>query len=273
MVVALKCIDARKSFKTDKSNGLQSLFFKKNKRDKVPVIKGINFHIDEGEIFGILGPNGSGKSTLVRMIATLLYPDEGVIEVFGHNVEGERLKVRRLINRVSVEASFFKKLSAAENLSFAARLYGLSPKESRPRIEEILDRLGFPSARISSPIEHLSRGMQQKVAIARALMTRPVLLLLDEPTTGLDPKSKRDVQDFLFYINRTYNTTILLTTHDMVEAERLCQRLALIDDGLFVALDTPENLKESIKGTNGHQEVTMEDVFMALTGKGLEGVN
>lgn len=273
MVVALKCMNAWKSFKKDGPNGLQRFFLGKRKKDKVPIIKGITFHVEEGEIFGILGPNGSGKSTLIRMIATLLYPDEGVIEVFGHNVEGDRLKVRRLINRVSVEASFFKKLSAAENLSYAARLYGLSPKESRPRIEEIFDRLGFPASRIPSPMEHLSRGMQQKVAIARALMTRPVLLLLDEPTTGLDPKSKRDVQDFLIHVNKSYNTTILLTTHDMMEAERLCQRLALIDDGLFVALDTPERLKALLKGANGHQEITMEDVFMTLTGRELEGVN
>lgn len=271
MVVALSCKNAWKSFKKEGSNGIKSFFHGKN--DRIPIIKGINFHIDQGEIFGILGPNGSGKSTLMRMISTLLYADEGVIEVFGYNVEGDQKKVRQLINRVSVEASFFKKLSAAENLIYAARLYGLSSKESRLRIREILERLGFPPSRIPSPMENLSRGMQQKVAIARALMTRPVLLLLDEPTTGLDPKSKRDVQDFLLEVNQEYNTTILLTSHDMMEAERLCHRLALIDEGCFVALDTPARLKESLKGTNGHGEITMEDVFMALTGKGLEGVN
>lgn len=271
MVVALNCINAWKSFKKEGSTGISGLF--QGRAERVPIIKGITFQIDKGEIFGILGPNGSGKSTLIRMISTLLYPDEGVIQVFGHNVEGDRLKVRRLINRVSVEAAFFKKLSAAENLSYAAKLYGLSAKVSRSRVREILDRLGFPPSRIPSPMENLSRGMQQKVAIARALMTEPVLLLLDEPTTGLDPKSKRDVQDFLLEVNRTYNTTILLTTHDMVEAERLCERLALIHHGSFVALDTPESLKESIQRSNGHQELSMEDVFMVLTGSGLEGVS
>lgn len=271
MIPALNCINAWKYFKTDASHGFKAPVFWR--RNRTPIIKGVSFQIQKGEVFGILGPNGSGKSTLIRMISTLLYPDGGVIEVFGHHVVREQLQVRRLINRVSVEAAFFKKLSAAENLRYAARLYGLSRKESQVRIQEILTKLGFPLQRIPSPMEHLSRGMQQKVAIARALLTSPQLLLLDEPTTGLDPKSKRDVQDFLVEINKDFQTTILLTTHDMVEAERLCQRLAFIDGGVFVALNTPDGLKESAGEGNGHHELTMEDVFMLLTGRELEGVN
>lgn len=272
MVPALNCTNAWKYFRTEGRRGLKSYFSRRDSR--TPIIKGVNFQIQPGEIFGILGPNGSGKSTLIRMISTLLYPDEGIIEVFGHHVVQEQLQVRRLINRVSVEAAFFKKLSAGENLSYAARLYGLSPVESRFRMKEILMRLGFPVERINSPMENLSRGMQQKVAITRALMTEPQLLLLDEPTTGLDPKSRREVQDFLLHVNRSFRTTILLTTHDMVEAERLCQRLALIHGGTFVALDTPEGLKKRVGGGNGQLDVNMEDVFMLLTGQELEeGVN
>ncbi len=265
MSSALICQGTCKSFK--KNGGLGSFFTSPFKEERSEVIKGLDFQVGEGEIFGILGPNGSGKSTLIRMIATLLYPDQGRIIVFGNDVRREPLKVRRMINRVSVEASFFKKLSARENLSFAARLYGLSSREAAEKIDEILSRLGFPLKRVSSPMEDLSRGMQQKVAIARALLTSPLLLLLDEPTTGLDPKSKRDVQNFIQELHQQQKTTILLTTHDMVEAERLCHRVALIAEGKFVALDTPEGLKSRLKGKNGSEQISMEDVFFALTGK------
>ena len=137
-----------------------------------------------------------GKSTLVRLLSTLLLPDGGTARIFGHDISETRA-VRRLVNRVSVEASFFKKMSAVENLAYAARFYGMTPRETKARIPEILDRVGFPGSRRSHAMEHLSRGTQQKVALARALLTSPVLLLLDEPTTGLDPRSKLEVQDFI----------------------------------------------------------------------------
>ncbi|MGQ9632069.1 MAG: ABC transporter ATP-binding protein [bacterium] len=237
-------------------------------REKVYAVRDISFTVGEREIFGILGPNGSGKSTLIRMISTLLLPDSGVVEVFGHDVVREPLVVRRLINRVSVEAAFFKKLSAYENLMYAARLYGVPPRVARKRIVEILDRLGLKRDRIRESLENLSRGMQQKVAIARAFLTSPILLLLDEPTTGLDPKSKRDVQEFIGELRDQHNTTILLTTHDMSEADRICQRIAIMDRGRFIKVDTPAGLKDLVR-KNG-REVTLEDVFLELTGKGFE---
>src|SRR3954451_11164444 len=143
-------------------------------------IKDISFTIERGECVAILGPNGSGKSTLVRLLSTLLLPDGGEARVFGHDAFRETRVVRRLVNRVSVEASFFKKMSAVENLSYAARFYGLRPSETRDAIPEILGRVGFPADRRDEPMENLSRGMQQKVALARALLTSPILLLLDE---------------------------------------------------------------------------------------------
>jgi ABC-2 type transport system ATP-binding protein len=229
----------------------------------------VAFSVQEGEIFGVLGPNGSGKSTLIRLIATLLLPDDGSIQVFGQDVVRYPMEVQRLINRVSVEASFFKKLSPMENLLYGARLYGLDGRETRRRVVEILTRLGLDQKSIFRPMEEMSRGMQQKVAIARALLSRPRLLLLDEPTTGLDPRSKREVQAVIRELNQDFGTTILLTTHDMMEADTLCNRIAIIDSGKIVALDTPQALKQIIN-RNGH-EPTLEEVFLELTGKALVG--
>jgi len=265
--IALKVSGVTKRFV--KSDGLHWPW-KRNGNGRKPVVAvdSVSFHVRRGEIFGILGPNGSGKSTLVRCIATLLFPDEGQINVFGHDVMKEEMAVKQLINRVSVEASFFKKLTPMENLIYGARLYGLGAKEARERALEVLGRLGLKKEAIFQPMEEMSRGMQQKVAIARALLTQPILLLLDEPTTGLDPRSKREVQAFLEELQATHDTTILLTTHDMQEADALCDRIAILDDGQIVALDTPTGLKALVPRTNGH-DPTLEDVFMELTGKRL----
>jgi ABC-2 type transport system ATP-binding protein len=245
-----------------KRNGNQN-----GSKPAVVAVDRVSFEVHSGEIFGVLGPNGSGKSTLIRLLATLLLPDSGAIEVFGYDVVRQSLEVQRLINRVSVEASFFKKLSPMENLIYGARLYGLEGAETRRRVVEILTRLGLEKRSIYQPMEEMSRGMQQKVAIARALLSRPRLLLLDEPTTGLDPRSKQEVQAVVRELNQEAGTTILLTTHDMLEADALCDRIAIIDSGKIVALDTPEGLKKLIS-PNGHEH-TLEEVFLELTGKTL----
>jgi len=228
----------------------------------------LSLQVRRGEIFGILGPNGSGKSTLVRLIATLLIPDSGAITVFGHDVQREEMAVKRMINRVSVDAAFFKKLSPMENLLYAARLYGVNARQARQQVLTILARLGIKGRDVYMPLEDMSRGMQQKVAIARAFLSSPILLLLDEPTTGLDPRSKREVQAFVRELREMHEATILLTTHDMNEAEALCDRIAILDEGRIVALDTPAELRRLVPRTNDH-EPTLEDVFMALTGKTL----
>jgi len=237
----------------------------------VIAVDDVSLTIRRGEIFGVLGPNGSGKSTLIRCISTLLVPDTGDIEVFGLDVQRDEMAVKRLINRVSVEASFFKKLSPLENLLYAARLYGLSPRQADPEARRILRRLGLPDRAYRQPVEDLSRGQQQKIAIARALLTSPILLLLDEPTTGLDPRSKREVQSFVEELREQHDATILLTTHDMHEADALCDQVAILHDGKVVAMDTPEALKAEVANGSG-RTVTLEDVFMALTGKELRNV-
>lgn len=234
----------------------------------VVAVDDVTLDVSRGEIFGILGPNGSGKSTLVRLIATLLAADSGEIHVFGMNVAQDENAVKRVINRVSVDAAFFKKLSPMENLLYAARLYGVGGKEARQQAVKILTRLGIKKRDIYSPLEDMSRGMQQKVAIARAFLTSPILLLLDEPTTGLDPRSKREVQAFVRELRDNHDTTVLLTTHDMHEADALCDRIAILDEGRVVALDTPLGLKALVAQRNGH-EPTLEEVFMELTGKAL----
>ncbi len=236
-------------------------------RPVVVAVDHVTFSVREGEVFGVLGPNGSGKSTLIRLISTLLLPDGGDVRVFGYDVTRQPMQVQRLINRVSVEASFFKKLSPMENLLYGARLYGMEGGETRRQVVEILTRLGLEKRTIYQPMEEMSRGMQQKVAIARALLSKPKLLLLDEPTTGLDPRSKREVQAVVRELNEQHGTTILLTTHDMLEADELCHRIAIIEGGKIVALDTPAALKQMIP-RNGH-EPTLEDVFLELTGKKL----
>jgi ABC-2 type transport system ATP-binding protein len=234
----------------------------------VVAVNDISLQIRRGEIFGVLGPNGSGKSTLIRLISTLLIPDSGTVTVFGHDVVRDERAVQRLINRVSVEAAFFKKLSPMENLLYGARLYGLSGDEARTQIRAILKRLDLREDTFGKPMEEMSRGMQQKVAIARAFLTAPILLLLDEPTTGLDPRSKREVQVFVRELRTNHDATILLTTHDMDEADALCDRIAIMDDGRIIALDTPAGLKARVRPSNGHAP-TLEEVFMQLTGKQL----
>jgi ABC-2 type transport system ATP-binding protein len=241
----------------------------KNGNGRVTAVERVSFDVARSEVFGVLGPNGSGKSTLIRLMATLLLPDEGQVLVFGHDAVREAMVVRRLINRVSVEAAFFKKLSPMENLIYGARLYGLDAAQARREIHQILDRLGLQKDSIGKPMEEMSRGMQQKVAIARALLSRPAVLLLDEPTTGLDPRSKIEVQAAVRELREQHGTTILLTTHDMAEADGLCDRLAILDGGRLAALDTPAALKQRVPSGNGHP-TTLEDVFLRLTGKVFE---
>jgi len=236
---------------------------------RVVAVDNVSFEVARGEIFGILGPNGTGKSTLIRLVATLLSPDSGTIEVFGRDVIRDEAAVKRLINRVSVEPSFFKKLSPMENLMYGARMYGVDPAQARLRIVSILTRLGIERSSIGSPMEDMSRGMQQKVAIARAFLSSPILLLLDEPTTGLDPHSRREVQAFVREIRDAHDATIILCTHDMKEADELCDRIAIVDHGRVVALATPAGLKELV-ASDDLPNPTLEDVFLQLTGRTIE---
>jgi ABC-2 type transport system ATP-binding protein len=251
--------DLRKEFfRNDGRHGLR------RRRRRVAALDGVSFEVRRGETVAILGQNGSGKSTLIRLLSTLLLDNGGSARVFGHDVATETRAVRRLINRVSVEASFFKKMSATENLSYAARFYGMAPRSTRKQIPEILERVGFPRDRIGEPMEDLSRGMQQKVALARALLTAPIVLLLDEPTTGLDPRSKVEVQQFIREIRQTHDATVLLCTHDLVEAEELAERVGILDRGRLIELAPADELKRK------YDVETLEEAFFAATGKAFE---
>jgi ABC-2 type transport system ATP-binding protein len=253
--VALDAVGVRKEFRSARSAGATTA---------VRAVDDVSLCVQRGEIYGLLGANGSGKSTLIRVFSTLLTADAGDVRVFGFDVKRDELAVKRLINRVSVEASFFKKLSAMENLTYAGRLYGVLPDESRPKILAILKRLGIEEKRLVEPLEKLSRGMQQKVAIARAFLTAPMLLLLDEPTTGLDIRSKREVQTFVRDLRDEHDATILLTTHDLDEAARLADRIGILHQGRLVAEGTTAELAAR------HGTTSLEDVFMTVTGRRLD---
>jgi ABC-2 type transport system ATP-binding protein len=251
---AIQVRNLRKSFQ--KRTGFR-------KKSELWAVDNVSFSIAQGETYGLLGPNGSGKSSLIRILSTLLIADSGYVEMLGFTLPEQADEVRRIIGRVSVDAAFYKKLSARENLLYTALLYGQNAREAERRAMQILEQLGMENTKFSTPLEEMSRGMQQKISIARALMINPPLLLLDEPTTGLDPKSRRDVQSFLEDLQSREGTTILLTTHDMAEAERLCARIGFLAHGKLVAEGTATQLMQRA-GT-----ATLDDAFIRLTGEEL----
>ena len=256
-------------------NGIRKAFRRRERESGTPwwrrdwkdsvALHELDLTVEAGGVTGILGPNGSGKSTLIRILGTLLTPDAGHASVFGWDVVSEPIAVRRHVNRVSVEAAFFKELSPWENMLYAARLYGGGEAGTRERVVEILERLGLPLDTIDQPMKQLSRGQQQKVAIARSFLTAPSLLLMDEPTTGLDPRSKKEVQTLLAALRAEREVTVLLCTHDMDEAAALCDRVLMMDGGRVLADGTPDELCREYG--EGRPNMTLEDVFMHLTGK------
>jgi len=239
----------------------------KKPRKRVRAIVDVSFVVERNTIFGLIGANGSGKSTLIRTLSTLVLADAGDVKVFGYDVEDDSMAVRQLINRVSADPSFFGQMTPLENLLFFGRVYGLEPSTIRERSKAILDRLGLERSRQNAMVKELSRGQQQKIAVARAFLSSPMLMLLDEPTTGLDPRSKRDVQAFVREVQRDHGATILLTTHDMDEAEALCDRIAFIVGGAIVAEGTSAELRALVANGRPLDEIDLEDVFMELTGR------
>ncbi|MGC8461846.1 MAG: ABC transporter ATP-binding protein [Candidatus Dormibacteria bacterium] len=229
-----------------------------------PALADVSLRIAQHESVAIVGVNGSGKSTLVRILATLTTPDAGNVFVFGHDVVREAKLVRTYINRVSVEASFFKQMSPWENLVYAGRLYGQTGKQIEERATTLLQRLGLPGHAVHRPMNGLSRGQQQKVAIVRSLLSKPAILLLDEPTTGLDPRSKHEVQDVVQELHEETDLTIVLCTHDLAEAEALCSRIVVLDHGKLIGDGTSDQLRAE----NGiSPQSTMEQLFLAMTGR------
>jgi ABC-2 type transport system ATP-binding protein len=223
----------------------------KPRKEQTVAVDHIDFQIDEGELFGLLGPNGAGKTTTIKLLSTLLIPDEGKATVNGFDVVKQAEKVQECIGVVTGgERGLYWRLTGRENLWFFSQLYNVPEKIAKARIEELL-KLVELEERADEQVEKYSRGMKQRLHIIRGLVNDPPILLLDEPTLGLDPASARVIREFIKEkLQNEQNKTILLTTHYMEEADQLCNRIAIIDYGKIVALDTPENLKKQIQKTD-----------------------
>jgi ABC-2 type transport system ATP-binding protein len=230
-------------------------------------VNGISFEVKDGEIFGLLGPNGAGKSTLIRMMVTLLPPTGGTAVINGFDVVRKADDVRRSIGVIPQAMTSDLELSVYENLLIFAKLYGV-PRETRTRlIAELLDAVELTQW-ADKPVKNLSGGMRRRVEIARGLVHEPRVFFLDEPTTGLDPVSRTAVWQMLRKIKSQRDLTVLITTHYMDEADKLCDRIAIVDHGTLVALDSPQALKASIPG-RAAETVTLDDVFVHYTGRDL----
>lgn len=210
-------------------------------------VDGISFEIKEGEVFGFLGPNGAGKTTTIKCIATLIKPTSGKMEVFGADVVEDPDAVRRSIGYVPQGLSIVNDVSGYENLLFTAKLYGVSSSARKERIREILDLLGLRD-RANDIVRKYSGGMMRRLEIGAAFIHRPKLLVLDEPTIGLDPQGRRVVWELLRKLAKDFGISIFMTTHDMSEADELCQRIAIINRGKIVAIGTPSELKRTVGG-------------------------
>jgi len=210
-------------------------------------VDAVRLEIREGEVFGLLGPNGAGKTTTISMLTTLLQPTEGSARVNGFDVVGEANRVRASIGLVFQETVLDEDLTARDNLDFHARLYGLSKEEKERRIRELLELVELQN-RQRARVETFSGGMKRKLEIARGLLHHPRVLFLDEPTLGLDPKARRAIWEHLARIRDEKNITMVLTTHYMDEADHLCDRVAIMNKGKIVTVDTPANLKNSLGG-------------------------
>ena len=206
----------------------------------------VGFEVAKGEIFGLLGPNGGGKTTLFRILSTLVAPSEGNLHMFGVDVVRDQNEIRRRIGVVFQAPSLDRKLTVLENLRHQGHLYNLRGRDLQSRIDELLARFGMAD-RKGDMVETLSGGQRRRVELAKGLLHKPQVLLLDEPSTGLDPRVRRELSDYLERLRDEDGVTILLTTHLMEEADR-CDRLAILDRGQLVALDTPQRLKEQIGG-------------------------
>lgn len=230
------------------------------KRRKL-VLDGVTMNVPEGMIFGVLGPNGAGKTTLLSLIANLLLPDSGTIKIFGRDVVKNPAFVKQQINICSGNPNFLWSMTVTENLTYYAMLYGLNGKTRRQRVSENIDLLELGEYR-NTRFDELSTGTKQRLALAKALMSQPLLLFLDEPTLGLDPHMAIKMRQFVKRIHKENGITILLTSHYMREVDELCERVAFIRDGKITAEGTIDELKKNVEIKIAAP--TMEDVFLEL---------
>ena len=257
-------VDARglvKVFERGRRTFWQRLRGEPDRRERFHAVDGIDLRVERGEIFGLLGPNGAGKTTTMKMLATLLIPTSGTISVLGIDVLARPRDVRaRLGAMLSGERSLYWKPTARENLEYFAALYHVPPRQTRARIDDALTSVKLLD-RADDYVERYSTGMRQRLALARALLPDPPLVILDEPTVGLDPQAARDLRARVREL-RSQGRTVLLTTHYMEEADQLCDRVAIIDHGRIVALDTPGALKRTIRA----EEVVRLEIGLADDG-------
>src|SRR5512145_1047819 len=223
----------------------RGFFAKKEPKTMFTAVNGVDLQIERGEIFGLLGPNGAGKSTTIRMLCTLLEPTSGTAQVNGFDIVRQANDVRRSLGTVLAgERSIYWKLTGRENLEYFAALYHIPAEIAKKRVDELIERMELKE-RANELVEKYSTGMRQRIAIAKALLARPPILLLDEPTLGLDPQAARNLRELIAQLKQEGHT-ILLTTHYMEEADQLSDRIGIIDTGKVIALDTPEGLKRRI---------------------------
>ena len=217
------------------------------KYGELVAVNNVSFEVKEGEIFGLLGPNGAGKTTLISMLCTILRPTSGTAKVNGFDIVKEEDKVRKSIGIVFQDPSLDNRLTGMENIELHASLYGIPKDERKKRIKEVLELVGLED-KANILVRNYSGGMKRRLEIARALIHYPKVLFLDEPTIGLDPQTRVNIWEYIVKLAKREKITIFLTTHYMEEADFLCNRVAIIDEGKIIAIDSPENLKRKIGG-------------------------
>lgn len=227
-------------------------------------VDNVSFTMKKGEIFGLLGPNGAGKTTTIRMMSTVLPADGGDIIIGGHSVKKEPEAVREIIGVCPQDLALYEDLSAMDNMVFFGRMVGMSGEEAKAQAMDNLKLMGLQE-RAKGKVSKFSGGMKRRINLAIALMGHPQLLFLDEPTVGIDPQSRNNIYENIVNLQK-HGMTILYTTHYMEEADRLCERVAIMDGGKIIAMDTTHNLKKQI---GDPEKVTLEDVFLKLTGRSL----
>lgn len=235
----------------------------KRKKVEVTAVKDLSFCVQRGEVFGLLGENGAGKTTTIKMLITLLAPTSGSCKVLGCDTYGEEKKIRNRINFIfGGEMGVYRRLSARDNLRYFSNIYLIPTKIREDRIIELLELVGLTES-ADLLVETYSKGMIQRLQIARGLINNPEIIFMDEPTVGLDPVGARMLRDIIRKL-KDQGKTVLLTTHYMYEADELCDRIAIMKKGRLIALDTPKELKSKHKKCNCDKEVTLEDVYISL---------
>lgn len=229
----------------------------------VRALDGLSFKVEEGEVYGLIGPNGAGKTTTLRILATLLLPTSGVAKIFGYDVVSEAPKVRRIIAYLAEEAGAYRNLTGREYLSIIARIYFSSKEEAHKAVEYAVEASGLGN-KIHDKVKTYSKGMKRRLQIARVFMVRPKLAILDEPTAGLDVIHANYIRGLIRSYAKEHGTTVVLSSHNMLEVEYMCDRVALIDRGRMVAEGTPKELKNVWGASN------LEEVFVKVVGPGYQ---